>query len=52
MYEIGPDKFQVVGVSSANNLLCSWVENAAPQVNSGTNYLIVGPDSTYQLVGR
>jgi len=51
-YEIGADKFQVVGVSSADSQLCSLVENAAPRVNSGTNYQIVGPDSTYQLLGR
>ena len=44
-YEIGADKFQVVGVSSAKSLLCCLVENAAPRVNSGTNYRIVGPDS-------
>jgi len=44
--EIGPERFQVVGVSSANSPLCSLVENAAPQVNSGTHYRIVGPDSS------
>jgi len=51
-YEIGADKFQVVGVSSANGPLCSLVENAAPLVNSGAHYRIVGPDSTYQFFGR
>jgi len=50
-YEIGPEKSQVVGVSSANSLFCSLVENAAPRVNSGTHYRIVGPDSTYQFSG-
>jgi len=51
-YEIGPDKFQVVGVSSANSPLGSLVESAAPRVNSGTHYRIVRPDSTDQLFGR
>jgi len=51
-YEIGPDKFQVVGVSSANSPLCFLVENTAPQVNSVTYYVIVRPDSTYQFFGR
>jgi len=48
-YDIGPDKFQVVGVSSANSPLCFLVESTAPQVNSGTHYGIVGPESTYQF---
>ena len=51
-YEVHPDMFQVVSVSNANSLLCSLVENTAPQVNSGTHYRIVGPDSTYQFFGR
>jgi len=38
-YEIGPDKFPVVGVSSANRLLCSVVENASPR---STVVLIIG----------
>jgi len=50
--EIGPDKFQVVGVSSANSPLCSLVENAARLVNSCTHYRIVGLDSTYQFFRR
>ena len=48
-YAIGPDKFQVVGVSSFNSILYSLLANAAPRVNSGTQYQIVAPDSTYQL---
>ena len=51
-YEIGPDKFQVVRVSSANSPLCLLVESAAPQVNSGTPYRIVRPDSTYEFFVR
>ena len=51
-YEIGPDKFQVVGVSGAKSPLCSLVEKAAPWVNSGTDYQIGRPDSTYKLFGR
>jgi len=39
-YAIGPDKFQVVGVSSANTPLCSLEENTAPRVNSDTLYQI------------
>jgi len=50
-YEIGPEKFQVVGVSSADSPLCSLVENAAPQVTSGTHYQIVRQDSAYQFFG-
>jgi len=50
-YEVSPNKFQVVSVSSANSLLCSLQEKAAPQVNSGTQYQIVGLDSTSQFSG-
>jgi len=42
----------VVGVSSANSPLCSFMENTAPRVNCGTHYRIVGPDSTYQFSGE
>ena len=51
-YEIGPDKFQVVGVSSTNSPLSALVESAALRVNSGTHYRIVGRDSTYQSFTR
>ena len=43
-YEIGPEKFPVVGVSISNSELYSLVEKAAPRINSGTHYRILGPD--------